>query len=111
MTDIQSTIKSCAICQTGNYGDSRTTHNRQKLYTGRPWQKLAINLVGLLTEAGKGNRPILVFTDDFTRWQDALTIPDTIALVVIATLDKRAFFYLGLPEQIHMEQGLSLSRP
>jgi transposase InsO family protein len=47
----------------------------------------------------------LVITDHFTRWQDALAIPDATAPVVAAALDERVFCYLGLPEQIHADQG------
>ena len=53
----------------------------------------------------RGNRWILVLTDHFTRWQDALALPDATAPVVAHALDERVFCYLGLPEQIHSDQG------
>ena len=52
-----------------------------------------------------GNRWILAIMDHFTRWQDAIAIPDTTTPVVAATLDQRVFCYLGLPEQLHSDQG------
>ena len=53
----------------------------------------------------RGNQWILVVTDHFTRWQDALAIPDATAPVVATALDERIFCYLGLPEQLHADQG------
>ena len=53
----------------------------------------------------RGNQLILVVTDHFTRWQDALAIPDVTAPVVATALDERIFCYLGLPEQLHADQG------
>ncbi|XP_067949612.1 uncharacterized protein [Watersipora subatra] len=53
----------------------------------------------------KGEQWILVLTDHFTRWQDALTLPDATAPVVANALDEGVFCYLGLPEQIHTDQG------
>jgi len=43
--------------------------------------------------------------DHFTRWADALAIPDTTAPTVAQVLDQHVFCYLELPEQIHTDQG------
>ena len=51
------------------------------------------------------NSWILVVSDHFTRWSDALAIPNGTAAVVATVLDERLFGYLGLPEQIHSDQG------
>lgn len=48
---------------------------------------------------------ILVLTDHFTWWQDALAILNATEPVVASTLNELVFCYLGLPEQIHTDQG------
>jgi hypothetical protein len=48
---------------------------------------------------------VLVLTDHFTRWQDALALPDATAPVVADALDSRVFSYFGLPEEIHSDRG------
>ena len=75
------------------------------MYAGRPWQKVAVDLVGPMPETPAGNRWILVIMDHFTRWQDAIAIPAATTPVVAATLDQRVFCYLGLPEHLHSDQG------
>ena len=78
---------------------------RLRMYVGRPWQKVAVDLVWPMPETRAGNKWILVVMDHFSRWQDAIPIPDATAPIVAATLDQRVFCYLGLPEQLHTDQG------
>ena len=66
---------------------------------------VAVDLVAPMPETSRGNCWILVLVDHFTRWQDALAIPDATAPVVAADLDERVFCFMGLPEQIHTDQG------
>ncbi|XP_067930679.1 uncharacterized protein [Watersipora subatra] len=54
--------------------------SRQRLYAGRPWQKVDTDL-------------------------DVIAIPEATDPVVASALDERVFCYLGLPEQIHTDQG------
>ena len=81
------------------------------MYAGRPRQKVAIDLVGPMPETRAGNRWILVIMDHFTRWQDAIPLPNATAPVVAAALDQRVFCYLGLPEQLHSDQGAQFENP
>jgi len=53
----------------------------------------------------RGNCWIFVLTDHFTRWADALAIPDASAPTVARVLDENVFCYFGLPEQLHSDQG------
>jgi len=48
---------------------------------------------------------MLVLTDHFMRWADALAIPDASAPTVARAPDQHVFCYFGLPEQIHSDQG------
>ena len=102
---VRKAARSCEICQAAKHGGTKGPQGRQRLHAGRPWQKVAVDLVGPMPETARGNRWILVLVDHFTRWQDALAIPDATAPVVAAALDERVFCYMGLPEQIHTDQG------
>ena len=75
------------------------------MHAGRPWQQLALDLVAPLPTTDRGNQWILVLTDHFSRWQDALAIPDATAMTVATTLEERVFCYFGLSEQVHTDQG------
>ena len=84
-------VQTCEICQTAKHGGTKDPQSRQRLYAGRPWQKVAVDLVGPMPTTPKGNKWILVLTDHFTRWQDALALPDATAPVVAAALDDQVF--------------------
>ena len=75
------------------------------MFAGRPWQKVAVDLVGPMPETPRGNKWILVLTDHFTRWQDAIPLVDATAPTVATALEERVFCYLSVPEQLHSDQG------
>ena len=105
VADVRRILKTCEVCQVAKPGGNKPPGSRQRLYVGRPWQKVAIDLVGPMPKTRRGNQWILVLTDHFTRWQDALPLPDATAPTVATTLDERVFCYFGLPEQIHSVLG------
>jgi len=103
--DVRLQVQQCEICQASRHGCSTETTGRRRLYAGRPWQIVAVDLVGPMPMSTRGNNWILVLTDHFTRWADALAIPDASAPTVARALDQHVFCYFRLPEQIHTDQG------
>ena len=53
-----------------------------------------------------GNQWILVLSDHFTHWAEALPIPDAITPTVARALDEHIFCRFGVPERIHSDQGV-----
>ena len=104
-SDICQTALSCEVCQQAKHSAGVTSSNRQQLYAGQPWQRLAVNLVGSLPQTVKGNIRILVSTDHFTQGSDAIAIPHGTAPIIACVLDKRIFSYFGLRKKIHTDQG------
>ena len=103
--DVRRLVRSCEICQAAKPSTNPISGNRQRLFAGRPWQVVSIDLVGPLTTTPRGNKMILVLSDHFTRWRDALPIPDGTTETIANTLDSRVFAYFGLPERIHSDRG------
>ena len=103
--DVKQAVLTCEVCQAAKHGTAQRCAGKRRLYAGRPWQTVAVDLVGPMPLSDRGNSWILVVSDHFTRWSDALAIPDGTAAVVARVLDERLFCYFGLPEQIHSDQG------
>ena len=97
-------VRECTACQ-GAKAPPERVRARNHLYAGRPWQVLAIDLFGPLPQTQSGNNVVLVMTDHFTRWCDAIPLPDGKAATVARALDERVFAYFGVPERIHSDQG------
>lgn len=98
-------MRSCQACQKAKVVPHRHFHPKNHLHAGRPWQVLAIDLCGPLPTTALGNTQILVVADHFTRWYDALPVPDGTAATIAKVLDERLFCYFGVPETIHNDQG------
>jgi transposase InsO family protein len=103
--EVRRQVRSCEVCQSAKHSSVPTSGNRQRLHAGRPWQTVAVDLVGPLPETERGNVWILVYSDHFTRWQDAIPIKDGSAAVVAAALETHVFNVFGLPERLHSDQG------
>jgi len=103
--DVRLRVKRCEICQASKHSRLPGEAGQRRLYAGRPWQIIAVNLVEPMPLTPRGNCWILVLTDHFTRWADALAIPDACAPTVARVLDQNVFCYFGLPEQLHLDQG------
>ena len=66
---------------------------------------LSAYLVGPLTPTPRGNTNILVLSDHFTKWRDALPVQNGSAETIAEILEERVFCYLVVPERIHTKQG------
>ena len=105
VAEVRRLLRTCEVCQMAKPGGNKPPSSRQRLYAGRPWQKVAIDLVGPMPKTQRGNQWILVLSDHFTRWQDAIPLTDATAPTVATALDERIFCYFGLPEQLHSDLG------
>ena len=103
--DIRRLVRACEVCQALKHSVAAASSNRQRLHTGRPWQVVSVDLVGPFQQTPRGNTTILVLSDHFTRWRDAIPLVDGTAEVVAQALDHKVFCYFGLPERIHTDQG------
>ena len=75
----------------------------QNVPIGQPWQMVAVDIlqVPLLTN---NNRYLLVLQDYFTKWADAVPLPDQTASRITTALIK-FFCTYGPPQIIHSDQG------
>ena len=103
--DIRRLVTACEACQAAKHSNPVPNKNRQRLQAGCPWQVVSVDLVGPLMPTPRGNTNLLVLSDHFTRWRDALPVQNGSAETIAETLEERVFCYLGVPERIHTDQG------
>lgn len=103
--EVRRFVRACPTCQTQKTSKTANPRSKHHLYTGRPWQRIAIDFAGPLDKTARGNQYILVITDHFTRWSDAFPLRAATAENVVKVLDERVFSYFGVPEIIHSDQG------
>ena len=103
--DVRRLVLSCLLCQQSKVTPVSQPKNNHHLYAGRPWQIVSLDIVGPFCVTPSGNKVILTVTDHFTRWSDAIPLPDGTAATVARALDEKVFNYFGVPESIHTDMG------
>ena len=69
---------------------------------------VTIDILSGLPVASDGSKYLLVAVDAFTKWIEAYPLPDQEAHTCMTALYNGFFSRLGLPRQLHSDQGLSL---
>ena len=64
-----------------------------------------MDIVGPLPKTRRGNKYILVISDYFTRWAEAIGLPNQEATTVAQALMSEWICRYGAPESIHTDQG------
>jgi transglutaminase/protease-like cytokinesis protein 3 len=74
---------------------------------GAPWERMAIDILGPLPRTDNGNTCtyIMVVGDYFTKWMEAIPIPDAEAKTVADKFVERIVSIFGVSLQIHSDQG------
>jgi len=73
------------------------------MLVGRPWQMIAIDVLKVLPST-RNNKYLLVIWDYFSKWADAIPMPDQTAAWIARELTK-VFSVMGLPQVVHSDQG------
>ena len=71
----------------------------------RPGECWAMDIVGPLPTTRNGHRYILTMCDVFTRWAEAIALPDQRAPTIARAVVDRVIAAHGVPEQILTDQG------
>ena len=97
--------QTCPECATRKLKAPRRRAPLGTITAGYPTQIMAVDLLGPLPESDNGNSYVMVVGDYFTRWMEALPIPNQEAETVANKLVDEVFLRYSVPEQLHSDQG------
>ena len=97
--------QTCPECATRKSQAPRRCAPLGTITAGYPTQIMAVDLLGPLPESNSGNSYVMVVGDYFTRWMEALPIPNQEAQTVAIRLVDEVFLRYSVPEQLHSDQG------
>ena len=100
--DVKAYIDGCQRCQMGRRPAVHTTSGH--VLASRPLEILAIDFTKL-DAASDGREDVLVITDVFTKFTQAIPTRNQEALTVAKVLVRDWFQRYGVPERIHSDQG------
>ncbi len=104
-TDVRSYVAGCETCSKRKGPIPRKRAPMQIVRSGYPFERIAIDILGPLPQTAKGNKYVVVISDYFTKWTEALPLSNMEACTVAKVLVDEVLCRFGIPQTIHSDQG------
>ena len=102
--DVKEYIKKCFVCTVTKTPTPTVCTPRRHLLAFRPMELVAMDFLKL--DRGKGGfEDVLVVTDAFTKFAQAIPCKNQTAVLVARTLQKHWITHYGAPLRLHSDQG------
>ena len=102
--DVQDWCMRCPTCN--RHKTSKSNRAPMKpIYTGEPFERVAMDIVGPLPKTARENRYILTVVDHFTKHVEAYPLPDQEAVTIARVFLNEFVARYGVPYVIHTDQG------
>jgi len=108
--EIEKYVRRCKSCQLNKNSSPRRKAPMEITTTSsRPFERCALDIVGPTSVTNKGNRYILTFQDDLTKFMAAIPIPMQDTETVAREFVQNIVLKYGIPEVILTNQGANCS--
>ncbi|GBO17450.1 Transposon Ty3-I Gag-Pol polyprotein [Araneus ventricosus] len=107
--DVEKWCRECHACGARKGPKTRTKGRLQRYNVGAPFERMALDILGPFPVTTKGNRYVLVLMDYFTKWPEAIPIPDQEASTVAEELVRSWISGYGVPMILHSDQGTNFN--
>ena len=95
----------CSSCAQYQRGAPQPATKLQEMVVGDIFERVGIDLTGPHPRSRKGNVFILTYIDHFSKWAEAIPLPNKETITVAKALIDNVFTRLGHPLQILSDQG------
>ena len=102
--DVQLFIKCCLECQKRRNPAQTHRHSLVEWKPSYPFHHISLDFMGPLPTS-RGNKVILLIGDHFTKWYEAVPLPDQRATTTASALIEHWISRFGCPHSIHSDQG------
>ena len=104
-SDVSVYCKACVLCASRK---GPVPHHRAAMATDQssfPLQSVGLDLLGPLPTTSQGNKYVAVICDYFTKWTEAIALPDISAATVASAFVDVFVCRYGAPISLHTDQG------
>ena len=102
--DVAEYCRTCEVCQRSHPRKPARAEMIPMPLVSKPFQRIAMDIIGPLPRTKRGNRFILTICDYATRYPEAIALPSTEATRVAQEL-MVVFSRMGVPDEILTDQG------
>ena len=102
---VQEWINMCVDCAMKKTGPDKNRGDMRSITVSRPLEIVGADILEPLPITSQGNRYILVFTDHFTKWVEAIAIPKQSAEIVAKCFVEEFVCRHGTPEKLLTDRG------
>lgn len=99
-SDVKNYVRTCHICTCIKPGKNPSDVPQRPHQPTKPWQTIALDLMGPYPRSPRGKRFLLVVTDMFSRWVEAFPLGNSETHTILATLEEQIFPRWGFPRSI-----------
>lgn len=103
--DVKRWVKECVDCSSRKTQGKLPCAPLQPSVTSRPFERVALDILGPLPETPCKNKYILVIGDYFSKWTEAFPLPNQEASTIAKVLTEEWVCRFGVPRSIHSDQG------
>lgn len=103
--DVRQYCRECDCCTARKLPNGAPKVPMKSYITGTPMTRVAVDVLGPLTETERGNRYILVLGDYFSKWTVAVPLPNQEAKMVAKAMVEEWICQWGAPRFVHSDQG------
>lgn len=96
---------SCDNCAARKQSKKKNHAPLGSYHVGEPMERVAVDILGPLPLTRRGNKYVLVMVDCFTKWTEAVALPDQEATTIARAFVDTIVCHFGAPLQIHSDQG------
>nr|XP_022300726.1 uncharacterized protein LOC111108932 [Crassostrea virginica] len=104
-SDVRSYVAGCDLCARRKAPLKTKRGPMQPMEVGYPMERIATDILEEFLVTGKGNRYILVVSDYFYKWSEAIPMPNMEAKTVAKLVVEEVICRFGVPVSIHSDQG------
>ena len=103
--DLKTWIQTCDVCQRRKRPGVTPKAPKKVYHAGTPNHRVSMDICGPLVKTDRGNRVIMVITDDFSKFTRAFALPNHKAVTIADTFQSGWVSLFGAPREVHSDRG------
>ena len=103
--DLKLWIQTCDLCQRRKRPGITPRAPKKIYHAGTPNHRVSMDICGPIVTTTKGNKVIMVITDDFSKFTRAFALPNHTAVTIADVFQDGWVSVFGAPREVHSDRG------